>query len=160
MWPLDTDWVTDRSSWMEGLIYVRPPPGGCKVQSWHHTLDIEVWLYQSWVRNKCKPLKSLVTLLFHICYRNHFDKYWPVADPGFPWGGGINSPGGGQHMILPNFPKNLHEIERIWTRGVASKILLCRSATADSENLELNLFKTCTIAMTFDEMDCTGFQSK
>ena len=31
-----------------------------------------------------------------------------VADPGFPRGGGANSPGGGgrQHTILPNFPKN------------------------------------------------------
>ena len=26
--------------------------------------------------------------------------------------------GGDQHKILPNFPKKLHEIERIWTPGV------------------------------------------
>ena len=38
----------------------------------------------------------------------------PVADPGFPRGGGANSPGGSQHTILTNF---LHEIERIWTPG-------------------------------------------
>ena len=37
---------------------------------------------------------------------------------------------GRQHTILPNVPKKLHEIVRIWTwmRG-ASKILLCGSAT-------------------------------
>ena len=28
-----------------------------------------------------------------------------VADPGFPWGGGTNPPGG-EHTILLNFPKN------------------------------------------------------
>ena len=54
-----------------------------------------------------------------------------MADPGFPRGGGANPPGSRQHMILPKFPKNLHEIEIIWTPkgGCASKILLCRSAT-------------------------------
>ena len=36
-----------------------------------------------------------------------------VADPGFPRGGGANSPGGRQHT-MPYFPKKLHEIERIW----------------------------------------------
>ena len=41
-----------------------------------------------------------------------------VVDPGFPRGGGANSPGGGcQHTILPSFPPKLHEIERIWTQG-------------------------------------------
>ena len=41
----------------------------------------------------------------------------PVADPGFPRGGGANSPGVGgcQHTILQNFTKKLHEIERIRT---------------------------------------------
>ena len=29
-----------------------------------------------------------------------------MADPGLPRGGGANSPGGRQHTILPNFPKN------------------------------------------------------
>ena len=60
------------------------------------------------------------------------DLPYAVADPGFPRGGGANSPGGRQHTILPNFPPKLHEIERIWTPrgGRASKILLCRSATA------------------------------
>ena len=40
-----------------------------------------------------------------------------MADPGFPRGGGTNSRGGRQHTILANFPKKLHEIERIWTQG-------------------------------------------
>ena len=36
------------------------------------------------------------------------------ADPGFPVGGGANhtSYSGRQHMILPKFPKKLHEIEK------------------------------------------------
>ena len=34
------------------------------------------------------------------------------ADLGFLVGGGANPPGGRQHMILPIFPKNLHEIEK------------------------------------------------
>ena len=43
-----------------------------------------------------------------------------VADPEFPRGGGANSRGGHQHTILPNFPKKLHEIKRIWApRGGA-----------------------------------------
>ena len=39
----------------------------------------------------------------------------PVADPGFPRGGGANPPEGAPTYILPNFPQKLHEIERIWT---------------------------------------------
>ena len=37
----------------------------------------------------------------------------PVADPGFPRGGGANSPEGGgrQHEIFPKFPKKLKEFE-------------------------------------------------
>ena len=37
----------------------------------------------------------------------------PVADPGFPRGGGANSPGGRQHDFA-KFLQELHEIERIW----------------------------------------------
>ena len=56
-----------------------------------------------------------------------------VADPGFPRGGGANSPGGAPTYDFAKFSQKLHEIERIWTPGGgggASKILLCRSATA------------------------------
>ena len=55
-----------------------------------------------------------------------------VADPGFPRGGGANSPGGAPTYNFAKFSQKLHEIERIWTPpgGGASKILLCRSATA------------------------------
>ena len=36
-----------------------------------------------------------------------------VADPGFPGGGGANSPGGGgrQHTILRKFPKNCMKLK-------------------------------------------------
>ena len=53
-----------------------------------------------------------------------------MADPGFPRGGGANSPGGAPTYDFAKFSQKLHEIERVWTpRGRASKILLCRSAT-------------------------------
>ena len=38
-----------------------------------------------------------------------------MVDPGFPQGGGTNSPGGAPTYDLAIFPKNLHEIERVWT---------------------------------------------
>ena len=34
-----------------------------------------------------------------------------VADPGFPQGGGTNSPGGRHHTILPKFPKNCMKLK-------------------------------------------------
>ena len=37
-----------------------------------------------------------------------------VADPGFPQGGGANSPGGAPTYDFAKFPQKLHEIERIW----------------------------------------------
>ena len=43
-----------------------------------------------------------------------------VADPGFPRGGGANSPGGAPTYDFAKFSQKLHEIERIWTpRGGA-----------------------------------------
>ena len=65
------------------------------------------------------------TKLFSIVFRiKHLNS---VADPGFPRGVGANPTGGGQHTILPNFPKKLHEIERIWIPRVPRAPL--RSAT-------------------------------
>ena len=43
-----------------------------------------------------------------------------VADPGFPRGGGANSPGGGrQHTILPKFPKNCMKLKEFGPPGGA-----------------------------------------
>ena len=54
----------------------------------------------------------------------------PVADPGFPRGGGANSPGGRQNTILPKIPKNCMKLKEFGLPGGgASKILLCRYAT-------------------------------
>ena len=39
----------------------------------------------------------------------------PVADPGFPRGGGANSPWGVPTYDFAKFSQKLHEIERIWT---------------------------------------------
>ena len=44
-----------------------------------------------------------------------------VADPGFPRGGGANSPGGRQHMILPNFPKNCMKLKEFGPGGAHPK---------------------------------------
>ena len=41
----------------------------------------------------------------------------PVADPGFPRGGGANSPGGCQHTILPNFLKNCMKLKEFGPPG-------------------------------------------
>ena len=43
-----------------------------------------------------------------------------VADPGFPRGGGANSPGGAPTYDFVKFSQKLHEIERIWTPGGGS----------------------------------------
>ena len=40
---------------------------------------------------------------------NNCNHFWTNSS-----GGSRISPGGRQHTILPNFPKKLHEIERIW----------------------------------------------
>ena len=37
------------------------------------------------------------------------------ADPGFPVGGGANPPGGRQHTILQNFPKNCTKLRTFWS---------------------------------------------
>ena len=40
-----------------------------------------------------------------------------MADPGFPRGGGANSPGGRQHTILPYFPKNCMKLKEFGPPG-------------------------------------------
>ena len=41
----------------------------------------------------------------------------PVADLGFPRGGGANPPGEASIYDFGKFSQKLHEIERIWTPG-------------------------------------------
>ena len=60
--------------------------------------------------------------------------WYTVADLGFPRGRDTDPPGGRQHTTLPNFPKKLHKIERIWTRGGAPPLdppLVYRSCLYD-----------------------------
>ena len=53
-----------------------------------------------------------------------------MADPGFPRGGGANSPGGRQHTILPKFPKNWVKSKEFGPPGgCASPAPPLRSAT-------------------------------
>ena len=55
---------------------------------------------------------------------------WRIQD--FPEEGAPTPWGRRQHKILPNFPKKLHEIERIWAPGgsVRPSLPPLRSATA------------------------------
>ena len=53
-----------------------------------------------------------------------------VADPGFPQGGGANSPGGHQHTILPNFPKNCMKLKEFGSQGACIPHAPLRSAAA------------------------------
>ena len=46
-----------------------------------------------------------------------------VADPGFPRGGGANSPGGRQHMILPNFSKTAWNWKNLGPQGGGARPL-------------------------------------
>ena len=57
-----------------------------------------------------------------------------VADPGFPRGGGANSPkrGGAPTYDFAKFAQKLHEIERIWTGGGTRPSRPLRSTTVES----------------------------
>ena len=41
----------------------------------------------------------------------------PVADPGFPRGGGANPKGGRQPIIWSIFPENCMKMKKFWARG-------------------------------------------
>ena len=56
----------------------------------------------------------------------------PVTDPR---GGGPNPPGGRQHTILPNFPKNCMQLKEFEPEGRTSKILLYRPTSALDNHL-------------------------
>ena len=57
-----------------------------------------------------------------------------VADPGFPRGGGANSPGGRQHTILPYFPKNCMKLKEFGPSGGACILRApLRSATEQDD---------------------------
>ena len=62
-----------------------------------------------------------------------------VADPGFPRGGGANSPGGAPTYDFAKNSQKLHEIERIWAPGGGA----LRSATGmplNGNNAHKDLF--------------------
>ena len=48
--------------------------------------------------------------------------YYPVADLGFPQGGGANSPGGAPTYDFAKFSQKLHEIERISAPGGGARV--------------------------------------
>ena len=68
-----------------------------------------------------------------------------VADPGFPRGGGANSPGGAPTYDFAKFPQKLHEIERIWIGGgVVNPSCPLRSAT-ENVNIHPSLAINCNV---------------
>ena len=54
---------------------------------------------------------------FDMSKMSNIALYTAVADPGFPRGGGANCPGGCQHTILPNFPKNCMKLKEFGPLG-------------------------------------------
>ena len=58
-----------------------------------------------------------------------------MVDPGFPRGGGANSPGGHQHTILPNFLENCIKLKEFGPPGGARPSRPLRSATAMQEKI-------------------------
>ena len=61
----------------------------------------------------------------------------PVADPGFPRGGGANSPGGRQNTILPKFPKNCMKLKEFGPPGGAR--VPCDPLRSATEFIKSNL---------------------
>ena len=61
---------------------------------------------------RCQKVKSSINAIIAT-----INKYKPVADPGFPWGGGANSPGGRQHTILPYFLKSCMKLKEFGSPG-------------------------------------------
>ena len=60
----------------------------------------------------------VLPLSLHSFYTERLTVYiLPVADLGFPRGGGANSPGGAPTYDFAKIFQKLHEIERIWTPG-------------------------------------------
>ena len=62
-------------------------------------------------------IKPITTRLWSIytVVGPEFNRTMPVADPGFPRGGGANYPGGAPTYDFAKIFQKLHEIERIWT---------------------------------------------
>ena len=64
-----------------------------------------------------------------------------MADPEFPRGGGANSPGGRQHTISPNFPKNRMKLKEFRSPGGARVPRApLRSATGSECYQEMPIF--------------------
>ena len=90
-------------------------------------------LCEAFEKNK-KPVSSTLHNTQPSIYKQDTEQ-WRIQD--FPEVGAPTLQGR-QHMILPNFPRNHMKLKEYGPRGGGhvSKILLCRSATAD-ESIEL-----------------------
>ena len=70
----------------------------------------------AWDRDRDKDSKLIgfyFTITLCIIHTTHRQGTIAVVDPGFPRGGGANSPGGAPTYDFAKFPQKLHEIERI-----------------------------------------------
>ena len=72
---------------------------------------------QVWIWEK-QELDTVVQLWIFVLWNriNRWHQTRAVADPGFPWGGGANSPGAPTYDFA-KFSQKLHEIERILAPG-------------------------------------------
>ena len=69
-----------------------------------------------WKTSCVKPSRVFVPRQVVICF--NLCGMLPVADPGFPHGGGANSPRvGGATYDFAKMSQKLHEIEKIWSPG-------------------------------------------
>ena len=74
-----------------------------------------------------------------------------AADPGFPRGGGANSPWGGgrQHTILSNFPKNCMKLNEFGPGGACVPRAPLRSATAIICPTFIHIYTNFTVSSLF-----------
>ena len=86
-----------------------------------------------------------------------------MADPGFPRGGGVNSPGGESPTYdFAKFSQKLHEIVRIWTPGAGGarpkfyyvdpplNIVICFHLLM--KNIELNSYDVVCLFKSFGKL--------
>ena len=92
------------------------------------------------------PLEHILSLsILHLTTARDFNKFYAVADPGFPVGGGGVDPLGGRGPLTwVLFGKNVCENERIWSRrggGACARHAPTRSANAavlPKQNIKLH----------------------
>ena len=102
--PTETPWQTPR-----------PPPG--LTQPWQTPVPPreDPLLHRPPTPEMATAVDGTHPTGMHSCCQIRWIR--PVVDPGFPRGWGANFPGGRQHTILPNVPKNCMKLKEFRPRG-------------------------------------------